>query len=233
MKDLDDKGKRKLKGYHWYMLGFAFLSAFIVVLALIIVQLGEATLSISIALGGAISGLIGLFVVVLQELQLKHRGARVYFHIWNPQNPQKYLGRTPGKKSYPLILTNHGSLPGKDIQCFLSITANKGSYKITDGATWKDVTHIQGNEIKEPSGTAEPKILSKSIPLTVYPKGIAGELYLGFIEIEPDHEGRYDIEITGDVHEASGVTERICKLSSDKENDESLCNQMGNFTPYF
>ncbi len=226
----DHKKVGFVKGYSWYVVGFIVLAAFIIIFALVIIFLGEATLSYSVALGGLISGFVGLLVVFVQELQTKNRGARVFFHIWNTP---KYLNKENGFKSYPLILRNQGSLPGREIQCFLTVTANKGNYRFSNQDKWSDVTDIQGGFDIQTAKEKNTKILSRNITTTVYPKSATGEYYIGFIEIEPDAKGQYDIDINSEVQESFGVTSRKCKLTEADEKIENPCGPENNFRSYY
>lgn len=217
-------------GYIWYLAGLVILSILIIAFSIVIWYLGEAVLSFSVALGALISGFVGLLALIVQDLQYKSRGAKVYFHIWNAPH---YLNKVSGKKTYPLILRNQGSLPGKGVQCFLTIKANKGRYNFTNPEKWTDETDIQGGFETQNTDDKKNKIFSRMPNGPLYPKAATGEYYIGFIEIEPDSNGVYDIDVEGEVQESFGVSKRICKLSSDNEGNRNPCGPENNYKSYY
>ncbi len=158
-----------------------------------------------IFIGGFVSGLTGVIVVMAQDIQRRMRFPRVFFHSWH--NPK--LFNVNEKKLFPFILRNRGHTPGQDILVLATVRCYKGTALIGN-EDWKDVTISNVT----PSNERVYKYIEERL---IYPKiGETGERDIGRITIEPELSGDYDIEVYAEVYERNGMTKRKCRFTGDR-----------------
>jgi hypothetical protein len=211
----------KIKAYSVYFITFGSLTVATVLSGFFYFETMQSYFLLLV--GGFLSGLTGMGIVVAQEIQTRSRMPKVFFH--SRPNP-KLLSRESGKRIFPIILRNLGYEPGQDILILAKIKCNQGNVKIKHDA-WGEVTSSNVTASNE-------LVFQRRIDRLVYPKRQAGEFVAGEITIEPDSEGKYEIEIVGEVYERKGSTRRKCTFhGTPLTSDKVQCEPEKEFYPYY